>query len=66
MFLSAFGFEFKSIIVTFHFEALKELTRGVTHINQESMHRFIDTLHIKEEIKKELKKITPHNYVGKA
>lgn len=48
------------------YEALKELTRGVTHINQESMHRFIDTLHIKEEIKKELKKITPHNYVGKA
>ncbi len=47
------------------YEALKELTRGATHINRESMHRFIDTLHIKAEIKKELKKITPHNYIGK-
>jgi adenylosuccinate lyase len=47
------------------YEALKELTRGATHINKESMHRFIDTLHIKPEIKKELKKITPHNYTGK-
>ena len=47
------------------YEALKELTRGATHINKESMHRFIDTLHIKAEIKKELKKITPHNYIGK-
>lgn len=47
------------------YEALKELTRGAKHITQESMHRFIDTLNIKEEIKKELKKITPHNYVGK-
>jgi adenylosuccinate lyase len=48
------------------YEALKELTRGATHISRESMHRFIDTLHIKPEIKKELKKITPHNYIGKA
>lgn len=47
------------------YEALKELTRGATHINKERMHRFIDTLLIKPEIKKELKKITPHNYTGK-
>ncbi len=46
------------------YEALKELTRGASHINKESMHRFIDTLHVKPEIKKELKKITPQNYTG--
>ena len=47
------------------YEALKELTRGATKINKESMHTFVDSLDIKPEIKKELKKITPQNYVGK-
>jgi len=28
------------------------------------MHQFIDKLKIKDEIKKELKKISPHNYTG--
>lgn len=47
------------------YEALKELTRGASKINKESMHTFVDSLDIKPEIKKELKKITPQNYVGK-
>jgi adenylosuccinate lyase len=47
------------------YEALKELTRGATKINKESMHTFVDSLNVKPEIKKELKKITPQNYVGK-
>ncbi len=46
------------------YEALKALTRGATHINQESMHAFVDTLDVSDKIKKELKAITPHNYVG--
>ena len=47
------------------YEALKELTRGASKITKESMHTFIDSLTVKPEIKKELKKITPQNYVGK-
>lgn len=47
------------------YEALKELTRGQTQITKETIHAFIDTLHIKEEVKKELKEISPQNYVGK-
>ena len=46
------------------YEALKELTRGNGAINKESIHRFIDGLKIAVSVKKELKKITPHNYVG--
>ena len=46
------------------YEALKELTRGNNNIYKKSIHRFIDGLKVKEEIKKELKKITPHNYTG--
>ena len=47
------------------YEALKELTRGAAKINKASMHTFVDSLNVKPEIKKELKKITPQNYVGK-
>jgi adenylosuccinate lyase len=46
------------------YEALKELTRGNNHVDKKSMHQFIDKLKINEEIKKELRKITPHNYTG--
>ena len=46
------------------YEALKDLTRGNHAIDKKSMHQFIDGLKIKEEIKKELKKITPQNYTG--
>ncbi len=46
------------------YEALKELTRGNTKIDKKSIHQFIDSLKIKDDIKRELKKITPHNYTG--
>ena len=46
------------------YEALKDLTRGNNGIDKKSIHQFIDGLKVKEDIKKELKKITPHNYTG--
>lgn len=46
------------------YEALKELTRGKKQIDQETMHKFIDSLNISASLKKELKAITPHNYTG--
>jgi adenylosuccinate lyase len=46
------------------YEALKELTRGKNGINKQSMHQFIDGLKITATLKKELKKISPHNYTG--
>ncbi len=46
------------------YEALKDLTRGNNAIDKKSIHQFIDGLKVKEEIKKELKKITPQNYTG--
>jgi adenylosuccinate lyase len=48
------------------YEALKDLTRGQANITQESMHGFINKLNISVVLKKELLKITPHNYVGNA
>lgn len=47
------------------YEALKELTRGASQINKAVMHEFIHSLNISEAVKKELKRITPQNYVGK-
>jgi adenylosuccinate lyase len=46
------------------YEALKELSRGKTGINKKTIHQFIDKLEINAVIKKELKKISPHNYTG--
>jgi len=46
------------------YEALKELTRGNNQVNKKSIHQFIDGLKIDDELKKELKKISPHNYTG--
>ncbi|HEX2533001.1 MAG TPA: adenylosuccinate lyase [Chitinophagaceae bacterium] len=46
------------------YEALKELTRGKEGINKNSLHQFIDSLKVSAKIKKELKAITPANYVG--
>jgi adenylosuccinate lyase len=46
------------------YEALKELTRGKHGINQQTIHQFIDGLKVSNTVKKELKKITPHNYTG--
>ena len=46
------------------YEALKELTRGKEAIDKKTIHRFINTLKISAEVKKELKAITPFNYTG--
>ena len=46
------------------YESLKELTRGNKEINENSIRAFIDGLEISEEIKIELRKISPHNYSG--
>jgi len=46
------------------YEALKELTRTNAGITKESIASFIDTLNVSEEIKKELKTISPSNYTG--
>jgi len=46
------------------YEALKDLTRGNNKIDKKAIQQFIDGLKIKDEIKKELKKITPQNYTG--
>jgi adenylosuccinate lyase len=46
------------------YEALKELTRKNEKITQQTFSDFIDTLEIMEELKSELKKISPFNYTG--
>lgn len=46
------------------YEALKSLTRTNEKINQNSIANFIDTLDVSNEIKTELKLITPSNYTG--
>lgn len=46
------------------YEALKELTRTNEKITAESISQFIETLNISNEIKKELKQISPYNYTG--
>lgn len=46
------------------YEALKGLTRTNAAINQESISNFIETLRVTEEVKIELKSITPQNYTG--
>ena len=46
------------------YEALKGLTRGNHSINKESIHSFIESLAVNNELKEELKAITPANYVG--
>ncbi|MHA3788983.1 adenylosuccinate lyase [Flavobacterium hauense] len=46
------------------YEALKDLTRTNTVINKESMHAFINNLNVNDDIKAELLKITPANYLG--
>lgn len=46
------------------YEALKGLTRTNEKITQKSMADFIDSLEISNEIKTELKAITPSNYTG--
>ena len=46
------------------YEALKELTRTNAAITKESISVFIDTLNVNDEVKAELRKISPSNYTG--
>jgi adenylosuccinate lyase len=46
------------------YEALKALTRTNAAITEESIHTFIEGLDVSEEIKAELRVITPWNYTG--
>jgi len=46
------------------YEALKDLTRTNTIINKESIHAFIESLNVSNDIKTELKAITRRNYCG--
>ena len=46
------------------YEKLKELTRTNKPLSKRLIHEFIDSLEISDEVKAELKNITPENYVG--
>jgi len=46
------------------YEALKALTRTNEKMTEKSIHDFIATLDVSDEIKEELMKITPMNYTG--
>lgn len=46
------------------YEALKALTRTGKGISEQTIKDFIDTLEVSDEIKQELRQITPHNYTG--
>ncbi len=47
------------------YEALKALTRKNEKITQETIRDFVDGLDVSEEVKEELRAITPFNYVGR-
>nr|WP_321355325.1 adenylosuccinate lyase [uncultured Draconibacterium sp.] len=46
------------------YEALKDLTRKNEVINKEAIHNFVDGLDVSDDVKEELKAITPQNYTG--
>ena len=46
------------------YEALKALTRTNEHMTEESIHSFIETLNVGDNVKQELRAITPWNYTG--
>ena len=48
------------------YEKLKALTRGHDGITKETLSAFIDNLDMPEDVKAELKKLTPANYIGNA
>ena len=47
------------------YEALKALTRTNSAITENSIRDFIETLDVTDDVKAELRGITPYNYVGK-
>jgi adenylosuccinate lyase len=46
------------------YEALRNLTRTNKKMGREVIHEFIDTLEVNDDLKEQLKTITPHNYTG--
>src|SRR5690606_33557310 len=46
------------------YEALKGLTRKNEAVTKATVHEFVDTLNVSDELKAELKAITPQNYTG--
>jgi len=46
------------------YEILKNLTRNHKVINKKNLHNFINKLDVSDDLKKELKKVSPHNYIG--
>ena len=46
------------------YEALKELTRGKDKVGKDEIRYFIDTLDVSEDVKKELRRLSPFNYFG--
>ena len=46
------------------YEALKDLTRTNSVITQITLHEFIASLNVSDDVKQELKQITPFNYTG--
>lgn len=46
------------------YEALKDLTRVNNVINQETISRFVEGLNVSNEVKDEIRRITPLNYTG--
>lgn len=47
------------------YEALKSLTRGKAAVSKADIHNFIDQLAVNPSIKAEMKRISPHNFLGK-
>lgn len=48
------------------YEALKAFSRGKGALDREDFIQFIEGLNVSNDVKNELKMITPHNYVGNA
>ncbi|MBL4676758.1 MAG: adenylosuccinate lyase [Mucilaginibacter sp.] len=46
------------------YEALKELTRTNTQVNAQTIAEFVDGLNVSDDVKNEIKAITPKNYTG--
>jgi adenylosuccinate lyase len=46
------------------YEALKALTRTNKKMTEETIHAFIEQLQVNEQVKNELRNITPYNYTG--
>ena len=46
------------------YETLKQLTRVNSTVTEQSIAEFIETLEVSEEVKAELRALSPHTYTG--